>query len=363
MSDPDAMPQTSIAPPPRGGGFRIWGRVVLFLCLAGVVGYVAADAIRTMGVKNALLQNEQSAVVSSGLITPAPKHLASRFTDAHDRLLADPPTAPDQLINPDTLTIAHLDNSDEIPGPSWADFDQHLQEETGKSVADVPYDGTPEQFARITAGKITLVAVHAADAPFLVNNYGFEPVAVLGNEQGANGNHLDIIVPANSSITAPIGLKGHSLACSAPSSITGYRAAIATLAQNDNLRPNVDYFIVWSMSQKRSIMGVVGKQFDAAAVSDDKLQTLLGDGKVEKSQFKVIHQSDVIPRTTIGCFYNLNPDLAAKVQKAILDYSPSAGPDVLRFLAVNYRTDFQFVRTIDASFDPRLDKAAKSKKD
>jgi phosphonate transport system substrate-binding protein len=380
MSDENqapAPPPTSPAPVPAApsasrGGFRIWGRLVLLFCLVVTVGYVGADAVRTISERNTTLALEQNAVSNCGLIVAPPKTLASRFTDVSGRLLADPPSSPDQLVDPDTLTIVHLDNSDEVPGPSWEDFEKHLAEATGKHVIDGgEYDGTPDQYVQISAGKITLLAIHAADTPFVVNNYGFQPVAVLGNASGTNGNHLDIIVPANSPISVPLQLKGHSLACTAPSSITGYRAAVATLMNNDQLRPNVDYFIVWSMGQKKSILGVAARsqpdaaapadgkppkpEFEAAAVSDEKLQSLLDDGKIDKSQFRMIYQSDVIPRTTIGYFYNLKPELAAKIREAILNYNPPGGADVLRFLPLDYKKDFQFVRDIDNSFDPRLD--------
>jgi phosphonate transport system substrate-binding protein len=121
--------------------------------------------------------------------------------------------------------------------------------------------------------------VHAADAPFLVDNYGYQPVAVMGAEGGANGNHLDIIVPAGSAIAQPADLRGHNLACTVPSSVTGYRAAVALLMENLGLRPNVDYSVVWSLKQTNSILGVANKEYEAAGVSDDKLQTLLSNGK------------------------------------------------------------------------------------
>jgi phosphonate transport system substrate-binding protein len=149
--------------------------------------------------------------------------------------------------------------------------------------------------------------------------------------------------------------------------------------QNEQMRPNVDYFIAWSMGQKRSIMGVVKAQYDSAAVSNDKVQSMVDDGTIEKSQFKVIYESEVIPRTTIGWFYNLKPDLAEKVQQAILGFKPtvataipaadsesSESPDSsvknpqMHFIPIDYKKDFQLVRWIDDSFDPRLDASPKS---
>jgi phosphonate transport system substrate-binding protein len=337
-----------------------WSKLVLTVCILASVTYVAAEALQTMKQAQA---SREAVVASMGLITPTPKSLASKFTDKQGTLLADSPSSPDQLVDPDTLVIAHLGNSDEVPGKSWTDFDKHLAEATGKKVTDVIYTGSPQQLTQISDGKITLAAVHPADAPFIVNNYGFEPVAVLGTDSGANGNHLDVIVPAGSSIASLADLKGHSLACSAPSSITGYRAAVAILMQNNQLRPNVDYYVLWSMGQKKSIKGIADKptKYEAAAVSDDKLQTLVDDGDIEKSQYKVIYQSDVIPRTTIGYFYNLKPELAAKIRTAILSFNSPAAVNTMRFLPIDYKNDFRFLRTIDDSFDPRLDSRMMSK--
>ena len=222
---------------------------------------------------------------------------------------------------------------------------------------DREFDNRADQLADINKGNIHIVALHAADAPFLVNEYGFQPAAVLGDVGGVNGNHLDIIVAAASPIAKPADLKGHSLLCTVPASITGYRAAVALLMQNEQMHPNVDYFITWSMGQKRSIMDVVKNQYDSAAVSNDKLQSLVQDGTIKEPQYKVIYQSEVIPRTTIGWFYNLKPSLAEKVRQAILGFKPTTAPaapaadseDIstnatnLHFIAIDYKKDFQLV--------------------
>ena len=185
---------------------------------------------------------------------------------------------------------------------------------------------------------------------------------MTGDESGASGNHLDIIVPANSAITQLSELRGHSLVCTVPSSITGYRAAIVMLLSDQGLRPNVDYMVTWSLGQKKSITGVADRSYEAAAISDDKLKSLLDKGEVNQSQYHVLYQSGVIPSTTIGWFYNLNPKLAEQIRDAILSFSPTTSPDggtPMRFLAVDYKKDFQTVRQIDDQFDPRLDSKTK----
>ena len=222
-------------------------------------------------------------------------------------------------------------------------------------MVDETYTNSPTQVVEIGSGKVTLLALHAADAPFLVNNYGFQPVAVLGRGAEINGHRLDLIVPANSALASPSDLRGHRLVCTVPSSITGYRAAIAYLMRDCGLRPNVDYEIIWSTSQKRSITGIIEKKFEMAAVSDDKVNSMLAQGQIQSSQYKIVFQSQVIPRTVIGYFYNLDPALADQLRKAILPTSATTAPDVLEFMPIDYKRDFQFVREIDDAFDPRFD--------
>jgi phosphonate transport system substrate-binding protein len=133
--------------------------------------------------------------------------------------------------------------------------------------------------------------------------------------------------------------------------------------------------VTWSTGQKKSIVGVTKKKFEAAAISDDKLQSLLKRGKVAATDYRIIYTSDVIPRTTIGWFYDLKPELAEKLRAGILSFKPekkstktdaddsdstdsgaveSSGVKNLHFIPVNYKKDFDVVRQIDNSFDPRM---------
>lgn len=344
----------------KRGRFGIWARLILFSCLAVVLVYVGIAAQQVMREKDAVRLSQEREVASAGLTGVGHKVLAATFSDTQGRLLADPPASPQQWVNPQVLVVAHIDGADATPGRSWSEFESRLAAATGKKVVDQVYINSPDQVAAIGAGKVTLLALHAADTPYLVNNYGFQPVAVLADASGTNGHRLDLLVPAGSSIVKPADLKGHSLVCTVPSSITGYRAAIAYLMKECGLRPNVDYEIIWSTSQKRSITGIVDKKYEAAAVSDDKVNSMLGKGTITASQYKIIYQSPVIPRTVIGYFYNLNPTLADQLRKAILAASPTTAPDELHFQPIDYKANFQFVREIDDQFDPRFD--AKTKK-
>ena len=116
----------------------------------------------------------------------------------------------------------------------------------------------------------------------------------------------------------------------------------------------------YSFGQRRSIKGLATAGYEAVALSDDKLQSLLKAGDVKSSDYRIIYESEVIPRFTIGLIYNLRPQLAEKVKQAILDFKNEGAPaqessaSPMSFFAVNYKKDFEFVRKMDESFGPRL---------
>jgi phosphonate transport system substrate-binding protein len=119
------------------------------------------------------------------------------------------------------------------------------------------------------------------------------------------------------------------------------------------------------MGQKRSILGLVRGDFEVTALSDDKLQSMLKSGSAQATDYRVIYESQVIPRLTFGYVHRLGHELAARVTTAALEFENADGPAdettarPMRFLAVDYKRDFEFVRRIDDSFDPRFGKTSK----
>jgi phosphonate transport system substrate-binding protein len=334
---------------------------MIYLGIAAAVGAVAYDGVQAIRATSALRDSQQKMVESFDLTTPTRRHLAPEYSDKSGQLLADPPTDPGKLLDPETIVLSYGEDSDvEIQPVNWDAFQKHLSEVTGKKVVGQKYNNTVEDVAAVKEGQIHIVALHAADTPYLVNNAGFIPIAVLGSGEGALGNHLDLAVAKGSDIKTLSDLRGRTLTCTQPTSITGHRAAIAVLLQESKLRPDVDYFVNYSLGQTKSIMGLAEGDYAAVALSDDKLQSLRKAGRVNPSDYQIIYESQVIPRFTIGHVYNLAPDLAAKVAGAILGFKNEAAIEdegtgqPMRFFRVDYKRDFEFVRKIDECFDPRL---------
>ncbi|HKD37694.1 MAG TPA: PhnD/SsuA/transferrin family substrate-binding protein [Pirellulales bacterium] len=345
-------------------------RGMLYAALVAAIAVVAVFGYKAIEDKSAMRKSQDEIVSWHGLVAPTSKHLASEFTDKSGRLLADPPSDPEKLLDPETIVVAHYQDSDKATQiVDWGDFQAFLTKATGKKAVLQEYQNSADDIAAIKQGKTQVVALHAADAPYIVNNAGFIPVAVLASESAAHGNRLDLAVRTSSDIKTLADIKGHTLTCSAPDSITGYRAAVALLAQEASLRPSVDYNIAFSFGQKRSVLGIASGEFEVAALSDDKLQSLLKLGDVKEANYRVIYHSEVIPRLTIGYVYNLRPELADKIAKAILEFKNEKGDTEdsagapLHFITTDYKKDFELVRRIDDSFDPRFAKSPKGKRD
>jgi phosphonate transport system substrate-binding protein len=343
-------------------------RTLLYVSFAGALAIMGYAAFRATQDRTALKASADRLMAQRGLIQSIRKHLAPEYSDTKGRLFADPPSDPQQLLDPDVLVLAHYTDADVDTQPiDWDDMQAQVGMATGKTVVRQDYLNTADDVGAIKAGKIQIVALHAADTPYVVNNAGFIPVAVLGTEAGAHGNHLDIAVGKKSKIQKLADLRGHKLTCTAPDSITGYRAAIAVLSQEAALSPDVDYFINFSTSQKLSILGLASGDIEVVALSDDKLQSMLKKGSIGASDYRLIYESQVIPRLTIGYIYNLKPELAAKLNSVILNFKNEGGAidettdKPMRFFAIDYKKDFAFVRRIDDSFDPRFRKTLKAK--
>src|SRR5262249_21199004 len=142
--------------------------------------------------------------------------------DANGDMLADPPSDSAELINPRKLILAHYEgDNEEEPCVDWEAFRDQLARATGKEVELRSYLHTADDVAAVAKGDVQVLALHAAEVPFVVNEAGFIPVATLGSEAGANGNHMVIAVASKSPVRSLQDLRDRKLTCTQPDSITG----------------------------------------------------------------------------------------------------------------------------------------------
>jgi hypothetical protein len=141
-------------------------RIVLYCGLAAAVGLVGFVGVRATQDLAAMRKGQDRLVAQHGLVQPARKRLAPGYSDKQGRLLADPPADPAERVDPETLVLAFYEgDDDDAERVDWQGFVRQLGEATGKPVTTQPYLNTADEVAAIRAGRMHVVALHAADVP------------------------------------------------------------------------------------------------------------------------------------------------------------------------------------------------------
>jgi phosphonate transport system substrate-binding protein len=343
---------------PRASRSVVYGSLLVLLVAAalGVSAYYYMTILRPVQANAASNEHMAAQIVGLSNIRIV-HHLSADFTDSQGNLVADPPTDPSKLADPDTLVLSWIgEDNQTYSADDFKALSDHLAQATGKQVAfDADISSTDEQLKALRDGKLHITVFSTGAVPFAVNVAGFIPVGMLSGESGNSKYQMQIIVPASSDISAVSDLKGHELALTEPSSNAGYKAPIVLLQNEYGLVFERDYRTRATLSYDNSIRGIAKVQFDAAAVASDVLDRAVAAGTIKKTDYRVIYTSADFPRAAIGYAYNLKPDLAAKIKDALLSFdfkgtpleARFAGQNIARFAPVDYRNDWEVVRLID----------------
>lgn len=323
-----------------------------------LIGLAAIVLIPLQINQNAQRESYEKVIDRLGLSPSTPSHLDPRFKDANGDLVADCPEDPGQHAAPDALVFSYVagpDASDEIA--SWKDFAAHLSQTTGVRVEAIAFATTTEQFQALRDGSLHIGGFNTGAVPAAVTSGGFVPLCTFGREDGTFGSSMRLIVPANSSIATIADLKNRTLTFTSLDSNSGYNAAIVLLRDHD-LLPQRDYKWRFSGSHQESIKGIVSGLYEAAPVSDDLLQRAIANGDAGADKVRTIYESERFPPATMGCAYNLPPEMTEKIRKAFLEYpwkdsaltKQFGASGVTKFVPISYKQDFAVVRRIHDAF-------------
>jgi phosphonate transport system substrate-binding protein len=296
-----------------------------------------------------------------GIATPIQNRLADRYEDADGDLVADPPKNAKDVLDPDVLTFSFVAGEHaEEEGKDWKTFCDELGKATGKQVKYVPFAKTDEQLKAIREGRLHIAGLNTGSVPSAVDECGFVPLCTLGRADGSFGYSMLLIVPAKSPIKDPKELAGKTIALKDPSSNSGYKAPIVTLLNEFGLRPIRDYDWVFAYEHEAAIRMTAKSECAAAAVASDRLANAIQNGEIKEADVRVIYKSPTFPPTSIGCVYNLKPELVAKIKSALAEcdwgkagLNSRLGGDATRFVPINYRDAFATVRQIDDTMGVR----------
>ncbi len=282
--------------------------------------------------------------------------LDKAYCDRNGDLVADLPADPKQIVNPSALIFAYTPTEDPaVYQKAWDPFIKHMEKVTGKRVVFFPVQSNAAQYEAMRSGRLHVAGVNAGGNATAVNCAGFVPFTMMASKDGSFGYEMEIIVPADSPIKAPADLKGKKIAFTDATSNSGFKAPSAILKADFNLENKRDYEPVFSGKHDNSILGVVNKDYEAAAVANSVLNRMLDRKVFDKSKIRSIYKSETFPTTGYGHVYNLDPKLVEKVKEAFFTF-PWEGSALKqefqkedKFIPIEYKKDWAVLRKIDAA--------------
>jgi len=286
--------------------------------------------------------------------------LDSRYCDVDGDMIADTPTDPAQLVDPDNLIFAYTPVEDPaVYAEAWKDFLTHLEKETGKSVAFFPVQSNAAQIEAMRSGRLHIAGFNTGSNPLAVNCAGFSPFTIMAAADGTFGYEMEIITYPGSGIETVADIKGKQLAFTSPTSNSGFKAPSAILKADYGLIAETDFEPVFSGKHDNSILGVANKDYPAAAIANTVLTRMLARDVVKADQIVSLYTSETFPTTGYGVAHNLTPELQDKIRGAFFSFD-WAGTSLeeefgkgeeAQFIPITYKDFWQVIRKIDAAND------------
>lgn len=281
--------------------------------------------------------------------------LSSRYVDNDGDMIADAPSDESQWADPDTLVFAYTPVEDPaVYAGVWSDFLEHLSEATGKEVQFFPVQSNAAQLEALRAGRLHVAGFNTGSTPVAVNCGGLRPFAMMASDDGSFGYEMEIITYPGSGIESVEDLEGRQLAFTAETSNSGFRAPSALLLSEYGLEADEDFETAFSGSHDNSILGVVNKDYEAAAIANSVGTRMIARGVVNEGDYEIIYTSETFPTTAYGLAHNLNPELAESIQDAFFSYDWEGTPleaefansGESQFIPISYEENWSVIRTI-----------------
>lgn len=282
--------------------------------------------------------------------------LDARYADTDGDMIADVPTDPAALVDPETLVFAYTPVEDPaVYASAWADFLTHMQIMTGKTVQFVPIDSNAEQIEAMRAGRLHIAGFNTGSNPLAVACAGFRPFAMMAARDGTFGYEMEIITYPGSGIETVEDLRGNTLAFTVETSNSGFKAPSALLASAYGLTAGTDFEPVFSGKHDNSILGVANKDYPAAAIANSVMAQMIERDLIKADQVISIYKSETFPTTGYGVVHNLTPELQDKIRDGFFSFNwegsslseefSKSGEE--QFIPINFKDNWAVIRQID----------------
>lgn len=311
-----------------------------------------------LGAVSALAFTAMSVVGASAADECPRGTLDTRYCDVDGDLLADTPTDPSKLVDPDTLIFAYTPVEDPaVYKEAWADFLTHMEKVTGKKTLFFPVQNNAAQIEAMRSGRLHIAGFNTGSNPLAVNCAGFNPFTIMASKDGHFGYEMEIITYPGSGIEKVEDIKGKQLAFTSPTSNSGFKAPSAILKADFNMVPKKDFEAVYSGKHDNSILGVANKDYMAASIANSVMKRMISRDVIKADQVKSIYKSQTFPTTGFGVSHNLKPELKAKIMDAFFSFEWDGSSlqkefeksNEGQFLKMTYKEYWEVIRKIDTA--------------
>ena len=281
--------------------------------------------------------------------------LDQRYCDANGDLVADPPGDPRMLLDPDRLIFAYTPVEDPAQFRGvWAGFLAHLEKAVSRDVLFFPVQSNSAQIAAMRAGRLHIAGFNTGSVPLAVNCAGFVPTTMMARADGSFGYEMEILTHRESGIGSVPELRGRTLAFTSPTSNSGFKAPSVLLESEFGLVADQDFEPAFSGRHDNSVLGVLQRDYDAAAVANIVIDQVLARGVGSRDDLRVLYRSETFPTTAYGVSNRLDSDLAEAVIEAFytFDWEGSALDaefEESSFIPISYEGHWEVIRRIDVA--------------
>ena len=282
-------------------------------------------------------------------------NLDQRYCDANGDLVADPPGDPRMLLDPDRLIFAYTPVEDPAQFRDvWAGFLAHLEKAVSRDVLFFPVQSNSAQIEAMRAGRLHIAGFNTGSVPLAVNCAGFVPTTMMARANGSFGYEMEILTHRESGIESVPELRGRTLAFTSPTSNSGFKAPSVLLESEFGLVADQDFEPAFSGRHDNSVLGVLQRDYDAAAVANVVIDQVLARGVGSRDDLRVLYRSETFPTTAYGVSNRLDSDLAEAVIEAFytFDWEGSALDaefEESSFIPISYEGHWEVIRRIDVA--------------
>ena len=281
--------------------------------------------------------------------------LDAAYCDRNFDQTADLPLNESDWDEPSTIIFTYTPVEDPaVYANIWDGFVKHMSDVTGRKVVFFPVQSNAAQLEAMRSGRLHVAGFNTGSNPIAVSCAGFVPFGMMAKNDGSFGYEMEIIVPADSPMQSPADIKGKTMAFTAPTSNSGFKAPSAILKGEFGLVADTDFEPVFSGKHDNSILGVANGDYEVAAIANSVLTRMVRRGVLEADKIRTIYKSQTFPTTGYGYAHNLHPAIVAKVQEAFWTYEwdenfKAEFKKADRFIGITHKFDWAVIRQIDAA--------------